>query len=467
MLIWWAASMAAEPCPTLALLADAPPVRRGVVAAAGPEKGTRDMYAAPYEQQSDNFVLRWGQNESFTDEERSGLLNAMELAWQVEIEEMGHPAPYGSDAFKFNVYIGGTGGGLPPDISGVAGYYKTDGDGWPMIVMAPVAVRDLLVAEATAVHEMYHAIQDSLDRYTYQDLSAWYWEATAEWVTMQVLPGNTFSGQFAFGYLMLPDLPVNFFGDREEDSLEKYHQYGAFLFPHFLTDRLGSGLVRDSWLSPEGGDDPLETLRALVAEQGEDLDELWLDHIAHNAVLDYPFGGRLERQLELAAATWPDAGLYRGTVTPNGESRTVDGKDAPGRYGAYVLRMPEAYPGSVQIGITGHEAGTRGSPAHFGARLIEFDEDGVPQYTPIPFDGLHGEISLPDGLPTQGVYVVVGAWSRETSAWDKERFPFDWTIEIVPPPDEDTRACGCAASGYPGLWLLLPFWRRRTRVRST
>ncbi|HMV69881.1 MAG TPA: DUF6055 domain-containing protein, partial [Myxococcota bacterium] len=426
-------------------------------------KGTRDLYEVPFERRSDNFVVRWGEELTFDDAQIDNLLESLELGWRVEMGEMGHPPPYGSDALRFNVYIGNTGGGAP-EISGAAGYYTPDDDGWPMIVIAPETVWDPLLTEGTAVHELYHAVQDSLARFTYQDRAAWFWEATAEWASMEAIPENPYAGQFAFGYLMLPGLPVDFFDYPDRGDLQEYHQYGAFLFPLELTERVGWELVRDAWSVPGDEDDPLEVMRSWLAERGEDLDALWLDHIARAAVLDFPFRARLAEQLAYAEIAWPDTDRVVVSVDPAGEQGTVRGFDAPGRYGAAVLHVPAADPGTVQVVVTGHEVGTRGAAPRFGARVVRFDGFGDPLFTPLVFDGLRGEAALADVQLDEELYVVVGAWSDDASHWDTERFPFDWSVVVEPPAapeDEAARACGCAHGGPAGWALLLPWWRRR------
>ena len=82
---------------------------------------------------SDNFIVRWGSGVS--QAEAQELLDAFELAWQVEILEMGYLQPVATDQYLFNVYIGDSGGGAPSSY-GAAGYFTVDDDGYPMIVIA-------------------------------------------------------------------------------------------------------------------------------------------------------------------------------------------------------------------------------------------------------------------------------------------------------------------------------------------
>lgn len=460
MLLWLTFAEAAFPCATMRMLPDAPELRHGVVSRAGPTKQVRDLYGLPNELRSENFVVRWGSGERFTEEELDNLLESMELGWSVEVEDMAHPPPYGADAFLFNVYIGNTGDGAP-EITSAAGYFYPDPEGWPMIVMAPETVRDRLGTEGTAVHEFYHAIQATTGRYPYDGIAAWYWEATAEWAAMQVVPDNPMSSGFAFGYLLLPHLPVNYFDYPDEGLLEEYHQYGAYLFPHDLTEQVGWELVRDTWLDPSGDPDPLEVMRGWLADHGHDMDELWLDHIARNVVLDYPFRVWLEQSLESGGWGWPEADRVAVEIDWAGDDGRVRGDSAPGRYGAFAIHLTDADPGTLRVLIEAEPEGTEGSPTEVGARVVRLDAFDDPIYTEVPFDGLVGELSLPDILMGEDVWVVVGTWTPEARPriWDDERFELTWSVTVEPvaaPVDteQEKRRCGCQHPGGGAAWWL-------------
>jgi hypothetical protein len=97
-----------------------------------PNKDTRDAYDTPNSYESENFVLRWGYGIS--DQTALATLEVFEATWDVLVDSSDYPAPWGSDSTKFNVYVGDTGGGTPTSY-GYAGYYWTDPDGWPMVVL--------------------------------------------------------------------------------------------------------------------------------------------------------------------------------------------------------------------------------------------------------------------------------------------------------------------------------------------
>ena len=61
-------------------------------------------------------------------------LDHLEWSWAHEIETMQVPCALRNRCIFFNVYMGSSGDGAPSD-SGVAGYYTTDEEGWPMVVL--------------------------------------------------------------------------------------------------------------------------------------------------------------------------------------------------------------------------------------------------------------------------------------------------------------------------------------------
>jgi hypothetical protein len=459
------------PCATLALLhANHPalPHARLERAAAGLE--VRDAYGTPNELLSDHFAAHWGDLGGVDPSDVEPLLDAFELAWAVEIDQMGHPAPATTEAYRFNVYVGDTGDGAPDGL-GAGGYYYVDPDGFPMVVIALQSLQDPEFADHAAFHEFYHAIQGSTARYSYDGLAAWYWEATAEWAAVRVDPDNAYNGPFAPGYLMLPELPVDFFDYPDSGALQEYHQYGAFLFPLDLADRLGDDVVRDSWTVPGPLDDPLEVLRSEAADAGEDFDELWLDHLAHNAAFDYAAGDLYEANTVAWESFYPTHRIA-DTVPRDGGSGHLGGDLAPYRYGAGQVLLESPRAGTLEVRVTGDRKGSEGSPARWGARVTREHADGTVEILAVPFDGRDGALDVPDVGDEDRVWLSIGAWTEDPLAWTVERFEADWSLAIVEPTtpptatdtsgdgetagprgDDPPAGCGCDTNGIGIGWL--------------
>lgn len=469
----WAAPPAPLRCGTAERLRDAPPARRGLVLSAGGARGQRDVYDLPNVRTSTHFAVRWGDGNPPPLAQVDALLDHFELAWDVEVVELDHEPPYGSDAFLFNVYVGDSGSGAPSSY-GAGGYQTVDAEGWPMIVVARSSFVDPSFLQHTAVHEFYHAIQSQTGRFPYDGIAAWYWEATAEWAAIHAVPDNPSNGVFAPGYVWLPELGVPAFDYPDEGTLEEYHQYGAFLFPYDLSRAVGPEVVTGTWKDAGRDPDPMSVMARTVADAGLDFDELWLDHAAHAVLLDSPLQDVLAPHFETFSFSYPGEDvLTRGLSGTGGDGKL--GAEAPRRYGhaVIVLRAPPA--GVLHVAIDGEAAGTEGSPAVFGGRVV-VDAPGGPTYAELPFAGTEGRLDLEvDG---DDVYVVVGATTPDAARWDDERFPFAYDLWVEETPDDAPtprrprgrvlqQACDTSGGAGPGLVGVvagaLGAWRARRR----
>lgn len=454
------------------------------------ERAERDAYVVPNSARSEHFVVRWGTTDPPSREMVNRLLDAFEDAWEVYIVGLDHSAPYGTDAYRFNVYVGDTGSGAPPGY-GAAGYYSTDPEGWPMVSVSRATLDNPGYADITAVHEFYHAVQGSTRRFDYDPAgpAAWFWEATATWASTEVYdapPYDTLSASFLFGYAFLPQRRLDFFDYPDTGALQEFHQYGAFIFPLHLDDRLDDPmLIRDVWEVPVAGNDPVAALRIKLDQRGEDFDALWLDHIARNVTWDYPSGRAYRDVLSTYAAYYPEASNIEAASLPRqGTDGWVAGPAGLGmeRYGSNTLVLSMPRDGTYTLTLEGDEVGSAGTPAQFGATLVVEGRPGVvDRYTPVPFDGTTGQIVLDDLGDVTRVSVALGAWTdARSAAWSYETFPYRYRLAFeaadpMDPTDDGTgeeeearAACGCTTGSAPGasfvpLLGLLVLARRRRR----
>jgi MYXO-CTERM domain-containing protein len=427
-------------CATMQLLPSMPPMRPATAIPStflGGGLPDRDPFGVPNELTSTHFVMRWGNTGGISQNDAQDLLDAFETAWSVEVVDMDHPAPVGTDSYLFNVYIGDTGSGAP-SAYGAGGYFYTDWDGYPYIVVSKDVLFDTDYSAGVAYHEFYHAIQGGTNRFDYDEGNdaAWFWEATAEWVTFEVDLNNPYNGTFLYSYLLLPDLPVDFFDYPDSGALQEYHQYGAFLFPHYLSNEFGPEIIRDAWAEPGSERSPLEVMRTWLDDRGEDLDELWLDHLARNPVYDYPTGANFRYYTEFLAGYYPSEDMIQAEVSGDGGSDTLSGANAPMRYGRATILLDNPDNGELTARVEGEEEGSEGSPAEFGARLTVVENDGSFSYHEVPFDGLVGETTI-EVSGAEEIYLTVGAWTEDLSLsrWESERFGFDWSLDIGPPDE--------------------------------
>jgi len=481
------ATAVAAPFPCgLPLLGAPPPLRAPSLAPPSATLEERDAFGSfPNEARSQHFVLKWGDTGGVTGDDASAVLDAFEDAWAVEIDEMGHPEPTGSDQWLFNVYVGDTSSGTPSGY-GAAGYFYVDSEGYPYVVIARDTLYDADYAAITAAHEFYHALQDTLGTYAYTGRAAWYWEATAEWAAGEVYPDNDYSAVFLLGLAYLPYLPVYFFDYPDSGLLQEYHQYGAFIFPRYLSEEVADwSIVRDSWVLG-GDDDPLAVIDGLLAERGTSVAEVFPAFAAHNAVWDYQYGERYQASLDAYEAWYGSQDEHVAARLPaagTGGWKNAPEATLPYRYGYNLLELDRPQAGTLVFGFNGDAQGSLGGDASWGVTLVTDGPDGV-RYTAVPLDEDEGTASLILSGEEDVVYAAVAAIPADAD--DAEVFGYSYEARWE---DADSGAGedsgggdsgggrtfvsdegGCGCSSAPGRrlgWPLLPLVMACLYRRST
>ena len=443
----------------------------------GPDKAERDDYGLPNASISENFALRWGDSADISEADIVRVMDSLEHSWSLEIETLGMPAPYGSEDWLFNVYIGDTGDGAPA-VGGVYGYYSTDGQGWPMVVLSQDAVSASSETLTTIPHEFFHALQDAAGTYAYSGDSAWWWEATATWMESVAYPDDPNYAIFLFGFAFLPHYPLSFFDYYDTGSFQELYQYGAFIFPRFIAEQVADPeTIIDTWLDPRGHTEPLAPLGEMLAEQGIELEEVIASFSAHNAVWDYVDGSTYDWYLSYYD-DFPEYAAYDHRIAVEVDPGGTDGwalppaETLPGRYGYNVLRLAEPADSSLWISVEGDQVGSEGTPARWAVTVIE---DG-PTYQTIPITEGAGSLALSE--LSGEVLIVVTALADAAS--DEEVFEYRYAVDTQPPGALDTgdtggasapeSRCGCRG-GAGAIWLLplygsLRSWRRKTMTPS-
>lgn len=476
-----------EPCGTLPLLprlVDEPRWPEGhVPGPPAPDKSTRDAYDVPYSVESENFVVRWGAEGGISEELASSMAGIFETAWAVQIDEMDHPEPATAETYKLNVYLGNSGSGAP-EISGAAGYFNTDRQGYPMIVMAPSTFSDLESGKLTAAHELYHAVQWGADAYGYSGVSAWYWEATAVWIEVHVYPDDLDYAAQLHGFAFLPHLALNFFDYPDSGQLRELHQYGAFIFPRYLEEHVGSWqVVRDSWASPTSSD-PLESIRDSVEDLGLDLEDVVADFAAHNAFWDYEHGTAYDDHLDEWADYYGDQDNRLAYVAARGGTdgwREVDEALLPERFGYNTILLNKPYDGRLALRFEGDPESSGGRDTDWQVRVVVVAE-GLRDYQVVDTTGDVAEHDVGDVSDASAVALVVVPTSNRYVEGEVHGYRFDLYYTeggnsesgdgdgglIEFDSGEDARACGCvaapgAAGSLAGLGVLLLAVVRRRR----
>lgn len=129
--------------------------------------------------------------------------------------------------------------------------------------------------QVTAAHEYFHAIQFGYDLFE----DSWFLEATATWAEDELFDDVNDSVQYlSASPLRRPDIPLDWFGNN--------HQYGAWSFFRFLTERHPDEeagvpvLVREFWERADGApgapdEFSSQAVRSVLAARGVDLSHVF------------------------------------------------------------------------------------------------------------------------------------------------------------------------------------------------
>jgi|GEM_PF-6073638 len=384
--------------------------------------------AADNEIGSANFTVQWdalGVEPEFAET----VSQHLEDAWGALIERDAWDAPMTSDTHKVLVW-------LTPDLAapGLATGEPTEAfpAGQPIIYLNPDLLTDAAYLQQVVHHEFVHTTQFHLrDWYGGADSEAWYWEASAEWLTEYVDPAA--NGQAWLSVFYADDPGAAF------DTVNGGHEYAMFLLNAYLDEHQG-GLegLQSVWLENEGSD----WLAELERVYGLPAQVLWSDFTGAY------YAGQL-RDAELY--TMPDPVSSAGTI--------------PGDLGSMYIEL-DATEGRVVLD------GGEGALVRDGAWLQFSGEATIP-------DGEGGVVLVvtnPDASPLDVMFEVraepstvdTGSGLDDTGAAEDTGTP-----EADGPPVNDAPSgdgakgpsSGCTVSPTtPALWawpLLLVGLRRR------
>ena len=228
--------------------------RRAERILARPTEGGRGDYFGPEAADSPicsaRFCVHWSDRESdapLSQQYIEQVAAAAERSYSIENGELGwreakSDGTLGSRAGKggagqADVYIAGLGGGLYGFASTDPGqgndtkrfsYLVVDND-YEGFAGTPVELM-----RATVAHEYNHVLQFSYD--VYQQL--WIGESTATWMEEQVFPGVDDYLNYLRAFAQKPGVPL---------TRSNFKVYGSAVWNHWLSSRLGSETVRESW----------------------------------------------------------------------------------------------------------------------------------------------------------------------------------------------------------------------------
>ena len=470
------AAAAPLPCGTIDRLPDQPPLL--AFDPLPPPGGTllvRDPFGNDYDdfELSEHFVLKWGDEADPTRDQITGTLEALEHAWELALEDMAFDRPGFTNEYRINVYIGESGGDTP-DVSGnVAAYVTLDDEGYAYVVVNPETMLYFDYAGyepyATAVleHEFLHVVQFGASAY-YSQAGRWYWEASADWFSDYAVPEVGQAALNAMQFLLLPELPLDYFDPGNLSTLANIHQYSASVFL-IATTELADGdwtPFRDSWTQADGSDVPIEVLDTLLPEG---MAAAYTEFVRAMTLYELSFGETVEDWIDDYAGLMSENHAVTAVADAAGSDQPVeiDPSLYPGAFAFNVIEMRRPEPGSVIVTFAGDATGSGSTPSSFDVWVIAGDT-----VTPIPLTKGSGTVEVRETSELAVLRVVVV--SHPADAQMNERFPYTLTLaegEPAPvdtglPEDEyeplgelepdDPVGCNCATTGGGAVgWLAI------------
>ena len=298
-------------------------------------------------------------------------------------------------------------------------------------------------------HELFHAVQAA---YSIDASQAWS-EGTAVWNEEVTFPEQDDYERFTQAFLSRSSRPF----ERGGSGFGDPYVYGAAVWPTFLDERYGDGVVRRSWEAMEAigpGADFLDAIDQVMAEDGASMTSAWIEFTRWNLLT----GARADAERSYAAGAGLGEVTFEEALFGPGEAETsIIGMSA--RY------LPVAAASAEPLAIS-VEVDEGGAAAAFYPQASA----GGPLGDPVE---LVGEGVLSASLPSEAGFLVVTGTRRGG-------LPRNTRVAIAvdddPPddgagPEDDEGGCQAARSGsgrVPGtvaslLAVLVPLVRRPGR----
>ena len=417
------------------------------------DRDIRDAFGDfPNVKETNHFAIKWGQFDDFSNKDIEVLADALEKSWEHEVETLNYPPPFGADTFKTNVYIGNTHEDIPDISNASKAYTQVDDQGYAYLVFSPRYLGQHDELQATAAHELFHAIQWHANAdYEFGPTSAasWYWEATAVWMESEVYPEVEDYASHIASFLFYPEIALNEFQIPETGSLAETHAYGAFLFPQYLVEHgPGADIIRRSFTETQGESDPLNVLDRLLRPSGSSIDSIFFSFSEHNATLDYEHRSTYLAELNaLGGYTSPESHRPSGTLTEQSTQWNTSYQHPPVSFAANYWVI-DSLSASSEIEIESQEEGL------WHAAVVGFDGTNH-NVESIQWTGRERHILYsPNDEAEQ--WLVVAVTDRERAL---KVHPYRVRVRTDSgPTDTGTpmdHNCACTSSTLPVGWIIL------------
>jgi len=376
---------------------------------------------------SEQFALKWGPDHTMSDEHASAILTHFEDIHTAEVDDWSMASPIDGVRY-FNVYVGDT-GGVIPSAGGMAGYYTTDSDHKPMIVLGLDTVADLTYARSVIAHEYFHAVQWASESFWTWETGSWFWEATATWAAGEVVPDQDSYWNFLPFYALKPQVglyhdTMDAFGGAPPDL----HQYGAFIFARYISEVLDRPeTILSAWRDGGTDEDPVAWLRIHMTD--EVFGDALVGHAARNLTWEYADGERWSDWVDEVASWHPEQDDRIAPLIAHSDEGwyTVSSEDTPAAGGYNLAPIPLDVVDGEELIVAVRADVEEGlaSASKFRARVVSI-LDGEPTTHIVDPAAPHTVITVD---PAAELWLVVAKIALIAD------FPMNYKVAFFPQPD--------------------------------
>ncbi|MEV0612571.1 DUF6055 domain-containing protein [Nonomuraea sp. NPDC050404] len=358
-------------------------------------------WVAQRTKESANFILLWG-DRSGTDPRNApsqyrfdpdNILGQLENLYSFYVNTMRFTPETGLLAqHKIIVIITRTWSNAPLDAWATGG--STDGR-VGVINIAPGAA---LPGSWGLAHELAHVFQNYtfLGRPGYgftHPGSGTFWEASAEFMAMQVYP-RTAAGDLT-RFIRTENLAYS----------SSRHHYGAWMLLQYIKDRDGLAMFNRIWNEARNTEHPLEVYRRIAGIDQAELNRRVGEYAQRNVTWDY--SNRADF-MPFINSLYPFITAYNGVPVlavnaAAGHFRVSDAL-APSDYGYNKIRLVPSSDGAlIRMRFRGHINSAAQSGWTYGFVAVR---NGVPRYGPV-HNSSNGEVTFQTQPGERDVYLVV------------------------------------------------------------
>ncbi len=325
-----------------------------------------------------HFVVEW--DAGITEATANRFLEALELSYEVEVEEMGWEPPVGDGEFLLPAYVENR------DTNGAYTYVTNcDNKYMPYISAGRNSWQNADWGDIMASHEFNHTLQFA---YSFAP-ELWWWEATATWIEAYVYPSINQWAWYVTGYSDYPY--VAFDASSQEDEVVFYHMYGMALWSFYLDEYHGGpDTIREIWenASRARGNDAID-IDDMMKDIDIDWEDAFVDFSARNTVMDYAHHEVIpEVRLTDTVTTLPAEGESARSTKPEGHGQN------------YIKFGKGLGDGTLTIDFTGDPG------ADWSVQLVEASRSAVERSVVQHIEGGEGTISMQD-VGNKDVFLVV------------------------------------------------------------